>query len=92
MDKTWIIQKHDHSLAAALAAELNVSPLVAALLIARGFSTVETATRFLNPSSDDLHEPFLLRGMREAVDRIFKAVDTGEKILIWGDYDVDGTS
>lgn len=75
-----------------LAAELNVTPLVAALLIARGFDTKELATRFLNPSYDDLHEPFLLKGMRESVDRIFRAIDNREKILIWGDYDVDGTT
>lgn len=92
MDKRWVIQKHDHGRAAALAAELNVSPLVAALLIARGYETAELATRFLNPSYSDLHEPFLLKGMREAVERIFSAIEKGEKILIWGDYDVDGTT
>ena len=92
VEKRWIIQKHDHSIATTLAAELNVSPLIAALLIARGYPTADLATKFLNPSYDDLHEPFLLKGMREAVDRIFKAIDAGEKILIWGDYDVDGTT
>ena len=92
MDKTWIIQKHDHARAGALAAELNVSPLVAALLIARGHDTAESAHKFLNPSYDDLHEPFLLHGMTEAVQRIFQAIDRREKILIWGDYDVDGTT
>jgi hypothetical protein len=49
LEKRWIIQKHDHSIAAALAAELNVSPLIAALLIARGYPTAETSTKFLNP-------------------------------------------
>jgi single-stranded-DNA-specific exonuclease len=92
MEKRWVIQKHDHSRAAALAAELNVSPLIAALLIARGYDTTETAHRFLNPSYEHLHEPYLLKGMREAVERIFKAIDNGEKMLIWGDYDVDGTT
>ena len=92
MEKRWVIAKHDHGLAAALASELNVSPLVAALLIARGYDDSEKATRFLNPSYDHLHEPYLLKGMREAVDRIFRAIDSGEKILIWGDYDVDGTT
>ena len=90
--KQWVIQKHDHARAAALAAELNVSPLVAALLIARGYDTGELAHKFLNPSYDDLHEPYLLKGMREAVQRIFQAIEKGEKILIWGDYDVDGTT
>ena len=92
MEKRWVIAKHDHGRATALASELNVSPLVAALLIARGYDDSEKATRFLNPSYDHLHEPYLLKGMREAVDRIFRAIDSGEKILIWGDYDVDGTT
>lgn len=92
MERRWEIQKHDHAIAAALAAELNVSPLIAALLIARGYETPERATKFLNPSYEDLHEPFLLLGMRAAVDRIFKAIEHGEKFLIWGDYDVDGTT
>ena len=92
MEKRWVIQKHDHSRAATLAAELNVSPLIAALLIARGYDDGEKAHRFLNPSYDHLHEPYLLKGMREAVERIFKAIDNREKMLIWGDYDVDGTT
>lgn len=92
MEKLWVIQKHDHARAAQLAAELNVSPLVAALLIARGHETRDGAYKFLNPSYEHLHDPFLLKGMRESVDRIFKAIDEKEKILIWGDYDVDGTT
>lgn len=75
-----------------LAAALNVPPLVAALLIARGHNTSEQAFQFLNPSPEHLHEPFLLKGLREAVDRIQKAIENREKILIWGDYDVDGTT
>ena len=75
-----------------LASEINVKPLVAALLIARGHDTGERAFQFLNPSPEHLHEPFLLKGMREAVDRIQKAVEKREKVLIWGDLDVDGTT
>jgi single-stranded-DNA-specific exonuclease len=92
LEKLWIIRKHDHAKAEELAAGLGDSRLTAALLIARGHTTAESASRFLNPSYADLHEPFLLKGMRTAVDRIFKAIDGGEKILIWGDYDVDGTT
>jgi single-stranded-DNA-specific exonuclease len=92
LEKRWIIQTHDHAKAEALASEIGVSRLIAALLIARGYETPDRATKFLNPSYEDLHEPFLLKGMREAVDRIFKAIDGGEKILVWGDYDVDGTT
>jgi len=90
--KRWTIRKHDAEAVNRLASELQVKPLIAALLIARGHDTAEKAITFLNPSIEHLHEPFLLKGMREAVDRIQKAVDNGEKIMIWGDYDVDGTT
>ncbi|MEO8071641.1 MAG: single-stranded-DNA-specific exonuclease RecJ [Acidobacteriota bacterium] len=90
--KRWTIQKHDRAEVKNLADSLKVSPLIAALLITRGFETAEKAHKFLNPSYDDLHEPNLLKGMTEAVERILKAVEAGEKILIWGDYDVDGTT
>jgi single-stranded-DNA-specific exonuclease len=66
--------------------------LTAALLIARGHDTAEKARTFLNPSPEHLHDPYLLKGMREAVERIQAAIDAREKILIWGDYDVDGTT
>lgn len=92
MRKRWVVQKHDHKRAAAFAATLELSPLTAALLIARGYDTESSARAFLNPRIEDLHDPSLLKGMSEAVARIQKAVDRGEKILIWGDYDVDGTT
>jgi single-stranded-DNA-specific exonuclease len=90
--KRWTIRKHNAEAVNRLAAELNVKPLTAALLIARGHDTKQKALTFLNPSPEHLHEPYLLAGMREAVARIQRAVKTGEKILIWGDYDVDGTT
>ena len=92
MQKRWIIQKHDHDAARSLAAVLGMSPLGAALLIARGHDSEEKARTFLNPCIDHLHEPYLLKGMREAVGRIQRAIENGEKILVWGDYDVDGTT
>ena len=92
MQKRWVIQKHDHNAAREFAAKIGVSPLAAALLIARGFDSEEKTHTFLNPSIDHLHEPYLLRGMKEAVGRVLKAIDNGEKILVWGDYDVDGTT
>lgn len=92
MQKRWTIRKHDAAALNELAAELKVKPLIAALLISRGYETPEKAFDFLNPSPEHLHEPLLLQGMREAVDRIQKAVANQEKILIWGDYDVDGTT
>jgi single-stranded-DNA-specific exonuclease len=90
--KRWKTHKHDAAAVNSLAAELSVKPLIAALLIARGYDTAERAGRFLDPSIRDLHEPFLLNGMREAVARIKVAKDNGEKVFIWGDLDVDGTT
>ncbi len=92
MQKRWNIQKHNHEEVKSLANALKVSPLVAALLISRGYETEEKAYKFLNPQYADLHEPFLLKDMKKAVERVLKAVENQEKILIWGDYDVDGTT
>ncbi len=90
--KRWTIKKHDRDEVIKLSNALKVSPLIAALLISRGYETEEKAHRFLNPSIADLHEPNLLKDMKKAVERVFKAIENGEKILIWGDYDVDGTT
>lgn len=92
MQKRWTIRKHDADAVNRLAAEIGVSPIVAALLIARGQETAEKATAFLNPSPEQLHEPLLMHGMAEAVERIKLAVANNEKIFIWGDLDVDGTT
>jgi single-stranded-DNA-specific exonuclease len=92
LEKRWIVQKHDRAAAEAMAASLGVHPLTAALLIARGLDTEEKAGAFLKPCFEQLHDPSLLNGMREAVQRIFQAAEKNEKILIWGDYDVDGTT
>ena len=92
MEKLWKIAKHDRAAASELAASLGIMPLTAALLIARGYGDPEKAHRFLNPSMDDLHEPELLLGLDKAAARIRSAVERREKILIWGDYDVDGTT
>jgi single-stranded-DNA-specific exonuclease len=90
--KRWILRKHDREAVSKLARELDVPPLVAALLICRGHDCAELAHSFLNPSPDHLHEPYLLKGMRAAVERIERAIAEKEKVLIWGDYDVDGTT
>src|SRR5215204_5862221 len=90
--KRWTIQKHDREQVIILSQALKVTPLLAALLISRGFETAERAHKFLNPSYADLHEPLLLKDMQKAVERILQAIERGEKILIWGDYDVDGTT
>lgn len=75
-----------------LANELNVNLLVATLLVQRGIETYEQAKRFFRPSLDDLHDPFLMKDMDKAIERIEKAVKGRENILIYGDYDVDGTT
>jgi single-stranded-DNA-specific exonuclease len=89
--KKWIVRKTDPR-ALELATQLGVSPIVAGLLVARGYGDADTAKSFLNPSRDQLHDPFLMRGMPEAVERVLRAIDQNEPILIYGDYDVDGTT
>lgn len=76
----------------ALSRSINVNPALATLLVQRGITTFEEARRFFRPSLDDLHDPFLMKDMRAAVDRIQLAMERQEKILIYGDYDVDGTT
>ena len=75
-----------------LSGQLGISPMAAALLVRRGISTREQASAFVHPSLDQLHDPMLMLGMREAEQRLSRAIDDGEKILIYGDYDVDGTT
>src|SRR5260370_39646161 len=90
--KRWIVRDFDHASASELAASLGVSHVVAGLLVARGHSDLDSALAFLNPNIDQLHDPFLMRGMSEAVQRLLHAIDHHEPVLIYGDYDVDGTT
>jgi single-stranded-DNA-specific exonuclease len=90
--KKWIVRERDQARAGQLASTLGVSPIVAHLLIARGYEDAESARSFLNPALDQLHDPFLMRGMSDAVARLVQAIDAHEPILIYGDYDVDGTT
>src|SRR5881398_1411109 len=90
--KKWIVRPPDESRAAELAASLGVSPIVAGLLVARGYHDPGSAQSFLNPSLAQLHDPFLMRGVSDAVARLLQAIDNHEPILIYGDYDVDGTT
>lgn len=90
--KRWIVRPEELERARSLARSLNVSPIVAALLIARGHADEVSARKFLRPSPDQLHDPSLMLGMQRAVERILRAIDAREKILIYGDYDVDGTT
>jgi single-stranded-DNA-specific exonuclease len=87
----WLIPDTDAQAARALAAELGVQPVTAAVLLSRGLSDPTAARRFLTPDLAHLHDPNLLTGMPDAVARIKRAIQAKEKILIYGDYDVDGT-
>ena len=75
-----------------LASQLQVDELIATLLIQRGITSFEEARTFFRPSLDDLHDPYLMKDMDKAVSRIEKAIARGENILVFGDYDVDGTT
>ncbi len=90
--KRWRIERQGHSLEQQFVAELNISPLVANLLLNRGISSVEEARDFLYIEKTEFHDPFLMKGMRQAVERIETAITNQEKILIFGDYDADGVS
>jgi len=90
--KRWIVREHDAERAASLARVLGVSPILAALLINRGYADERAARVFLSPTYDQLHEPYSMLGMKEAVTRLQRAIETREPILIYGDYDVDGTT
>ena len=72
--------------------ELNISSAAARMLVVRGIETADEARQFIRPSLDKLHDPFLMKDMDQAVERLHRALIQGEKILIYGDYDVDGTT
>ena len=92
METVWNIQNEDKKQVKKLADELGVNEIVAHLLVLRGIITYEAAKKFFRPQISHLHDPFLMKGMQSAVDRIELALKKGEKILIYGDYDVDGTT
>ena len=76
----------------ALAEALGVDTIIATLLLQRGIESFDAARAFFRPSLNDLHDPYLMKDMREAVDRIEAAIASEENILVYGDYDVDGTT
>jgi single-stranded-DNA-specific exonuclease len=88
----WAPRAYDPQKAELIAREINVPPLVATLLTQRGILTAEEAHRFLNPRLDHLHAPESMLGMAAAIQRVERAVANKENILIYGDYDVDGTT
>lgn len=92
MARKWTFTSHDESAISRLSAQLRVTPLVAQVLIARGFKTAEEAKHFLEPKLSNLHEPTLLPGVTEASQIVVDAVKAGRRITIYGDYDVDGVT
>jgi single-stranded-DNA-specific exonuclease len=88
----WLIPEGNPQEAQALAAALAIGLPAARVLLARELGDPDAARRFLHPSLADLHAPGALRGMPEAVERLRRAISGGERILIYGDYDVDGTT
>ena len=93
VEKIWKMREGaDDANVRQLSSELGVDPVLAELLVQRGVHTFEQARSFFRPNLDDLHDPFLMQDMDKAVERVRKAVVSGEKILVYGDYDVDGTT
>ena len=92
-ERQWILKEAaDGQTVSRLATELGIDPVLAELLVQRNIRSFEEARAFFRPKLEDLHDPFLMKDMDKAVDRLTKAVQSGEKILIYGDYDVDGTT
>ena len=93
IEKRWVVKPQGNPEAvAAMAASTGISPVLANLLVQRGIDTLEKAKKFFNPQLSDLHDPFLMKDMDKAVERVERAVRNREKIMVYGDYDVDGTT
>ena len=90
MKKKWEYLEQDEELIKQIATKHNISELLAKILVNRGITGEEEIEIFLNPKRNNFHNPFLLNDMEKAVDRIIKAIETKEKTIIYGDYDVDG--
>ncbi len=88
----WMIQSSEETFIQSLRENLSVTRIVASLLVNRGIDSVEAAREFLETESQSFHDPFLLKDMDIAVQRIRKAIETNEHILVYGDYDADGVS
>jgi single-stranded-DNA-specific exonuclease len=93
MEKRWSIKPEgDEQVVNQLANELSIDKVLANLLVQRGVNTFEEAKKFFRPSLMDLHDPFLMKDMDKAIIRLESAIKNQEKILVYGDYDVDGTT
>lgn len=93
MNRRWIFKAiPDQQQVESLSKSININQHLAAILLQRGISTFDEAKKFFRPALDDLHDPFLMKDMDLAVERLKQAIDRKEKILVYGDYDVDGTT
>ena len=93
MQKRWAIRENsDEEATSLLATALNIDPVLSKLLIQRDISTYDEARHFFRPDHRHLHDPFLMQDMEKAIERIEQALRDNEKVLIYGDYDVDGTT
>jgi len=93
MQKRWVYKNHPaEESVSALSTSINVNKHIATILWQRGITEFESAKNFFRPSLSHLHDPFLMKDMAAAIDRLKKAINNNEKILIYGDYDVDGTT
>ena len=93
MNKRWVLKDAaDTVIVQELAAQLNINPVLATLLVHRGIKNFEEAKYFFRPTHLHLHDPFLMQDMEKAIDRIEQAIANNERVLVYGDYDVDGTT
>jgi single-stranded-DNA-specific exonuclease len=92
MEKRWRLKSFSNEKAGALFKELKIHPVLCGILVQRGIESFEQAKQYFRPQLSDLYDPFLLKDMDTATDRILKGIQDHEKILVFGDYDVDGTT
>ena len=91
-ERKWVLREIDEEVCGRLQAELGVLPLTAKLLSNRGLDSADKVKAFLNKDEIPLHDPYLLKDMDRAVERIRRAIDNKERVCIYGDYDVDGVT
>ncbi len=92
MQKKWVVKPADNAKIEDLSRSLGICSITARILVARGVDGVESGVQFLAPALSGMPDPFLLKGMHEAVERVVRALKTSESVCIYGDYDVDGIS
>ncbi len=93
VEKKWVLKENaDQGIVSQLSSELGVDSVLAELLVQRGVTTFNQARSFFRPDLNNLYDPFLMKDMDKAVERLHKAISSRERILVYGDYDVDGTT